>query len=120
MKDYPSLGEMEARFAEIIWNTAPVSSSELVRRAKEELNWARTTTHTVIRKLCEKGLFVRDAEGIVRIVLSRDEYYSGRGRQFVNIAYDGSLPMFIAGFVKKQKLSEKDIDEIIELLNKKR
>ena len=59
-------------------------------------------------------------EGTVSAVLSREEYYSGRGRQFVNIAYDGSLPMFIAGFVKKQKLSEKDIDEIIELLNKKR
>jgi len=116
MKTYPSLGEMETRFAEMIWSLAPVSSSDLVKKAKEELGWARTTTHTVIRKLCEKGLFERGNDGVVRIVVARDEYFSGRGREFVNTAYDGSLPLFVAGFVKRQKISEKDVDAIIRLL----
>lgn len=112
------LGEMEKRFAEIIWNNVPISSSELVKIASKELDWKRTTTHTVIRKLCDKKIFNRDENGMVTALLSRDEFFAKQWKQFVDTTYGGSLTLFVAGFVRNQKLSEKDVDEIIALLRR--
>ena len=112
-----TLGVIEGRFADIVWEKAPISSSDLVKLAAEKMNWKRTTTHTVIKKLCEKGLFKRDSEGIVSVLITREEFHALQGKQVVNDAYGGSLPMFVAGFVNHQKLSQKEIDEIIRIMN---
>ena len=55
-----SLGAAELRFAELIWANAPVSSGELVGLANEAFGWKKSTTYTVLRRLCEKGLFEND------------------------------------------------------------
>ena len=114
-----TLGTIEGQFADIIWSRAPIFSSELVKIAEKEMNWKRTTTHTVIKKQCDKKLFQRDEKGIVTVLVSKDDFYAGQGKHLVDVGYQGSLPLFIAGFVSRQGITQKEIDEIIKMLKEK-
>ena len=91
------LGVIEARFADIIWENEPVSSSELVRLCAEEFGWKRSTTFTVLKRLCCKGLF-QNEKGVVSALVSREGYFSLRSRSVVAESFGGSLPAFIAAF----------------------
>ena len=114
------LGEVEGRFADLIWKNEPISSSELVKMASAEFKWKRTTTHNVIRRLCDKGLFRRDEGGIVSSLISKSEYQALQSGRFLDIVYNGSLPMFVSGLVRTRKLSKEEIDEIIEMLKEEK
>ncbi len=110
------LGLIESKFADMIWENEPVSSTDLVKMTSKEFGWARTTTHNVIRRLCDKGIFVNN-KGTVTSVISKDEFNSLQSRQFVNDSFSGSLPAFIAAFTKDRQLSEKEISEIRALID---
>ena len=103
------LGVVEARFADIIWEHEPVTSTELVKLAADALSWKRTTTHTVLRRLCDKGLFSND-KGTVTARISKSEFYALQSRQFVDDTFDGSLPAFIAAFTKHTKLTAEEAE----------
>ena len=109
------LGVVESRFADIIWKNEPVSSSALVKLAGEELQWKRTTAHTVLRRLCDKGLFEND-HGTVRVKISRESYYANQSRRFVEEAFDGSLPAFLAAFAGERGLTEKEVQDIRNMI----
>ena len=110
------LGVVESKFADMIWANEPVSSTELVKMTAKEFSWARTTTHNVIRRLCDKGIFVNN-KGTVTSLISRDEFYSMQSKQFVEDSFSGSLPAFIAAFTKNSCLSEKEIKEIRAIID---
>ena len=110
------LGVIESRFADLIWSRAPVTSTELVRLAEGEFGWKRTTTHTVIRRLCEKGLFVNE-KGTVTPLVSREQFYSAQSKQFVESSFAGSLPAFIAAFTKGGSLSAEDAAAIRKMID---
>ncbi len=110
------LGEIESRFADIIWEREPVSSSELVKICSAEFGWARTTTHNVIRKLVAKGL-ISNNKGTVTSLISRDKFYSLQTVRFVNDSFEGSLPAFIAAFTKGKRLSSEEAAEIRKLID---
>ncbi|MBR1693201.1 MAG: BlaI/MecI/CopY family transcriptional regulator [Lachnospiraceae bacterium] len=109
------LGVIESRFADMIWEHEPITSHELVKMTEEEFKWARTTTHNVIRKLCDKGIFVNN-KGTVTSLISREQFYSLQSRQFVDDAFDGSLPAFIAAFTKGGRLSAKEAAQIRKMI----
>lgn len=111
------LGTLETKFAEIIWENEPVTSSELVKMAAVELGWKRTTTHTVLRRLVDKGLFQNNV-GTVSSLISKDEYVSLQSRKVVDNSFHGSLPAFIAAFASGKKLSQAEVDEIQEIIDK--
>lgn len=108
------LGAVEARFADLIWDNEPLSSGELVKLCEKELDWKKSTTYTVLKKLCGRGLF-RNENGTVSSVLSREEFTSAQSRQFVNETFHGSLPAFLAAFTSGQKLTEAEAEEIRQL-----
>ena len=110
------LGVIESRFADMIWQNEPVTSTELVRLAEAAFSWKRTTTHTVIKRLCEKGLFI-NTNGTVTSLMSREQFYSMHSRQFVEDSFDGSLPAFIAAFTKRGSLSAEEAAEIRKLID---
>ena len=110
------LGLIEARFADMIWEQEPVTSSELVKLSAKEFNWKRTTTHTVLRRLCDKGLF-RNENGTVHAVISRQDFYAGQSRKYVDEAFHGSLPAFIAAFTKYNSLTPKEAAEIRRMID---
>lgn len=113
------LGEVESRFAELIWENAPLGSRELARICERELGWKRPTTYNVLRKLCGKGLF-QNENGLVSPLLSRDEFYARRGEQFVAETYGGSLPAFIAAFTARHRLTEEEAAAIQQLIDQAR
>ena len=110
------LGVIEARYADMIWAHEPVNSSELVKLSAVEFNWKRTTTHTVIRRLCDKGLF-RNDKGVIRTVISRQDFYANQSRKYVDEAFNGSLPAFIAAFTKYSSLTSEEADEIRKMID---
>lgn len=115
--DNLKLGLVEAKFADIIWAHAPISSGELVKLCAQELEWKKSTTYTVLKKLCDRGLFRNDG-GTVTPTLSRQEFYAGQSRQFVEETFEGSLPAFIAAFATGKQLSRRDVEDIRKMLDK--
>ena len=111
------LGAVEARFADIIWEREPVTSTELIKLAAAKLTWKRTTTHTVLRRLCDKGLFQTN-NGVVTSLLSRQEFYALHSKKYVDETFAGSLPAFLAAFTSEKKLTAEEITEIRELIEK--
>lgn len=110
------LGAAENAFAQIVWERAPLSSGELVRICKKELNWARSTTYTVLHRLCDKGLF-RVEEGTVQILLTQDEFKVQQSEAFMQDTFRGSLPAFIAAFTAGKKLNQEEAEEIRQLID---
>lgn len=110
-----TMGAIESRFAEMIWEREPVSSTELVRLAQQELDWKKSTTYTVLRRLCERGIF-QNRDGIVTSLISRQEFYAVRSEQFVEETFSGSLPAFLTAFTTRKKLSDEEIAELEALI----
>ena len=110
------LGLVEARFADLVWQHAPVASGELVRLAADALDWKKSTTYTVLKKLCGRGLFVNEG-GTVRALLTREEFYATAGARFVQESYNGSLPAFVAAFAARQSLSAEDVAALRRIID---
>ena len=109
------LGAIESRFADIIWQNEPLSSGDLVRRAADELEWKKSTTYTVLKKLCERGIF-QNVNGMVSSIVSKEDFYALQSEAFVNETFGGSLPAFLAAFISRNKLSEKETLELVQLI----
>lgn len=107
--------EAESLLADLIWEKEPIGSGELVKLAAEKLEWKKSTTYTVLRKICENEIFVNQ-DSVVTSLMSREEYTRLKGERYLQENYNGSLPGFVAAFLKKQKLSKKDIEELSQLI----
>ena len=110
------LGEVQALFAGLIWEHEPVGSGALVKLCETKFGWKKPTTYTVLRKLCEKGLF-RNENGTVSAVISKEEFNAKRSEKFVEDTFSGSLPAFIAAFTSGKKLSEEEVAEIQRMID---
>ena len=113
------LGEVESAFAALIWDNEPLTSSRLVELCGEKLDWKKSTTYTVLRRLCQRGIF-RNEGGTVTSLLSREKFDALRSREFVDRSFDGSLPRFLAAFARRQKLSGEEIEELQRLIDENR
>lgn len=107
MSDY-QMGAIESKFADIIWENEPLSSTELVRRSEELLQWKKSTTYTVLKRLCEKGIF-QNERGRVTSRISREEFYSVQSEKFVRDTFAGSLPAFLTAFTKRKNLTPEEV-----------
>lgn len=115
----PKVFESEYRFCLILWEHEPVKSSELVNLCKEQLGWKPTTTYTVIKRLSERGV-LKNENTIVTSLISKDEVQASKLNEMVEKTFEGSLPAFIAAFTKHQKLSEKEIDAVQQMIDRYR
>ena len=113
------LGAIESRFANMIWEKEPISSGELVKLCADELSWKKSTTYTVLRKLCDRGIF-QNQDGVVTSRISRQDFHARQSEQIVRETFDGSLPAFVAAFTTRQKLSDRDIAELQRLIDQHR
>ena len=115
MEDF-RLGVVETRFAELIWTHEPLTSGELVKLCAKELEWKKSTTYTVLKKLCDRGIF-QNQDGLVTSVLSQKEFQSRQSRRFVEDTFSGSLPAFIAAFAEGGELTDRDLLEIRRMID---
>ena len=111
-----TLGEIEAKFADLIWENEPLPSGELVKLAQEAIGWKKSTTYTVLRRLCEKGLF-RNEGGEVRSVMTREEFNGLRSERFVNETFGGSLPRFLTAFSRGKKLNDEEVAALLKFID---
>ena len=114
--DDMKLGVVESRFADIIWRNEPLPSRELVALCQAELNWKKPTTYTVLRKLCERGIF-QNVNGLVSSVISREDFCAMQSERFIEETFQGSLPAFLAAFASRKPLSEQETAEIRRMIN---
>lgn len=113
------LGEVEMRFAEFIWNDEPLSSGELAKICEKELGWKKSTTYTILKRVCERGLFENNGS-VVTSVVSKDEFLAKQSTKFVEDTFNGSLPKFIAAFTSGKKLSDKEVEELKKIIDESR
>ena len=115
MEDY-KLGAIESRFADFIWENEPMTTRQLVELCSKELSWKRTTTYSVLKKLCEKGFFKME-NSMVTSLVSREEYHALQSEKFVEETFDGSLPALVLAFGSRKKLSERELDELQKVID---
>lgn len=113
------LGDVEMRFAEIIWEKEPLSSGQLVKLCEEILKWKKSTTYTILRRVCDRGLF-KNEDGVVTSNVSKMEFLSNKSEQFVEETFKGSLPGFIAAFTSQRKLSDEEVEELKKIIERSR
>ncbi|MBQ6893411.1 MAG: BlaI/MecI/CopY family transcriptional regulator [Clostridia bacterium] len=111
------MGVVEGHFADIVWQREPISTSELVKICESEFNWKKTTTYTVLKRLCEKGIF-QNNKGTVTSLLSREEFYARQSERFVEETFGGSLPAFLAAFTHRKELSQEEVNELSRMIER--
>jgi len=114
MTDY-QLGEVEARFADIIWQNEPIVTNALVKLCEEQLQWKKSTTYTVLKRLCEKGIF-QNQKGTVTSMLSKAEFFAAQSERYVEKNFDGSLPAFLAAFTSRKRLTPDEVQQLREMV----
>mgnify|MGYP001374699554 FL=1 len=110
-----ALTNADARLLDLVWDAQPVASPELCRLAEEKLGWKRTTTYTVIRRLCEKG-YLRSEDAVVSAFVDREEAGRAEGMQVLARSFKGSLPAFLAAFLAGGSISDEDAEKIEALI----
>ena len=111
------LGIVEAQFADIIWNHAPLTTRELTALCEKALSWKRTTTYTVIKRLGERGVLKNDG-GLISPLISKEEAQAREINELVEEKFQGSLPAFVAAFTKRQDISEEELDEVQRMIDR--
>lgn len=109
------LGEVEMKFASLVWDNEPVKSGELAKLCEKELGWKKSTTYTVLKRLCGKGIFKND-KGTVISLVSYEKFRAVQSEQFVDEAFEGSLPGFVAAFCSRKKLSREEVNELKRII----
>lgn len=109
------LGDADAKFAEIIWKHEPISSGDLVKLCEAEMSWKKSTVYTVLRKLCQRGIF-DNTDSIVTAKISKEEFMRLQSEEFVDDTFAGSLPGFLTAFMGSKKLSRKQAEELKQLI----
>ena len=115
----PKIFEKEYRFCLILWEHEPVSRAELAKLCEEQLGWKVTTTYTVVKRLCDRGVLTID-NNLIRSLVSKQEAQSAEIDGFVEEKFEGSLPAFFAAFTKKQEFSDSDLDELQRMIDRAR
>ena len=113
------MGTAEAKFADMIWDNEPVSSGDLAKLANKEFEWKKTTSFTVLKRLCERGLF-QNQNGTVTSLISKEEFYARHSESYVEEDFGGSLPAFLTAFGSRKKLTDKEIEEIRQIIDSMR
>lgn len=113
------LGEVEMKFAEIIWEKEPLASGELAKLCEKELSWKKSTTYTILKRVCERGLF-QNVGGVVTSLVSKQEFLSKQSTQFVEETFGGSLPGFVAAFTAGRGLSEDEVKQLQKIIEENR
>ena len=113
--DTPKIFESEYRFCQILWEHEPIKSSELAKLCADQLQWKKSTTYTVIKRLTERGV-IKTENAVVTSIVSKEEVQCAESHEVIEKTFDGSLPKFIAAFTRKQSLSKEEIAEIKSMI----
>ena len=114
--EIPKIFESEYRFCLILWDNEPVNSTKLVELCKNQLNWSKATTYTVIRRLAERGV-LKNENAVVSALISKEQAQLSRLSEMVEETFEGSMPAFIAAFSRSKKLTRREVDQLQALID---
>jgi predicted transcriptional regulator len=114
--DTIKITDAELKFMNMVWENAPINSTELVKLANNKLGWKKSTTYTVIRNLCKRNI-LQNENATVNYLIDRESIQYSECDQIINKIYDGSLKLFLTAFLEKEKLSQKDADELKKIID---
>ena len=117
--DTPKIFESEYRFCLILWEHEPIKSRELVQLCQDQLGWKPTTTYTVIKRLAQREV-LKNENTVVSALVTKEEAQAAEIDQLVEKRFEGSLPAFLAAFTRHQKLSQEEVDEIQQMIDRYR
>ena len=117
--EHLKLCESDYRFMTVIWENQPLPSGELVDLCAQKLGWKKSTTYTTLKKLCEKG-FARNENTVVSALIPRERVQAYESEKFVERAFDGSLPSFLAAFLGGKTISQQEAAELKRLIDEHR
>lgn len=109
------LYDAEYKFSNIIWDNEPINSTELVRLCADKLKWKKSTTYTVLKKLCERGI-LQNSDTIVTALVKREDVQRYESNAVVEKAFDGSLPKFLTAFLGERKITEQEAEELKRII----
>ncbi len=109
------LCDSEYRMMDIIWDNAPIESGKLVKLCESKLSWKKSTTYTMLKKLCDKNI-VKNTDSVISVIVPREEILSQESEHVVKRSFGGSLPAFVNAFLGNGKLSKNEADELIDLI----
>ena len=115
--EIPKIHEGEYRFCLIMWEHAPISAAQLAKLCQEQLGWKRTTTYTVIKRLGERGI-LKNEDGVVTALISKEDAQAYEIDELVEKKFEGSLPAFLTAFTKRQTLTDRDLDEVQQMIDR--
>ena len=110
------LGEMEKRLANLIWANAPMTSKKLTELCADAFGWKRTTTYTMLKRLCDRGIFANE-NGTIVVLMAKEDFTLAQSQNFINETFNGSLPMFLTLFSKNKAIKKEDIDRLQQLID---
>lgn len=110
------MGVVEAKFADIVWLNEPITTKQLVQLCEEQLDWKRTTTYTVLKRLSDRGIF-KTENSVVTSLISKEDFYVIQSENFIDDTFNGSLPAFLAAFTSRKTLSDEEVQEIQNMIN---
>lgn len=113
----PKIFESEYRFCLILWEHEPVKSRELVELCREQLGWKNSTTYTVIKRLAQRGV-LKNENTVVTSLVSKDQVQAAEIDELVEKKFDGSLPAFVAAFTRHKKMTQREIDQVQEMIDR--
>ena len=105
----------EKKLADLIWEKEPIASGDLIKLCEERLNWKKSTTYTMLKRICEQKLF-QNQNACVTSLLSKEEYLQNQGEEFLKENYGGSIPGFLAAFMDRKRLTRRQLEEIKEMI----
>ncbi|MCL1793970.1 MAG: BlaI/MecI/CopY family transcriptional regulator [Oscillospiraceae bacterium] len=107
--------DAEYKFLDIIWSIEPINSTKLTKICLEKLGWKKSTTYTVLNKLCERGI-LKNEDATVTALINREQVQKHESETLLDKSFDGSLPVFLAAFLKGKKISQKEAEEIKKMI----
>jgi len=110
------LCESEYRLMDVIWDETPVSSARLAEICEKKFGWKKPTVYTMLKRMGAKGYLVYE-QRMVRSLIDREQVNKSEGELLLDKAFEGSLPNFIAAFLKNRKLPKEDAQRIREMID---
>lgn len=122
MKHLPQISEAEYAVMKIVWKHAPISTNEITEQLLKTTTWSPKTIQTLIKRLVTKKALTYEKQGRVFVytpLIRESDYMNQERNAFVNRYYDGDIAAMMSAFIRDDKLSETDIEQLRSLLDKK-
>lgn len=116
-----NISEAELEIMQVLWKKGESTSLEIIKDVTKKKDWKNNTIMTLVTRLVNKEFIevIRDKGNLLlyKPTISEYDYKSKETNNFIERLYDGSINNMLASFAKSKKLSKKDLEDLMELID---